>query len=63
MNSLQVKVIGNACIIRYNRGEGSIESILDSYNLSQDNAALVKDQIVGTRPDIPWVNWLCLFIF
>jgi hypothetical protein len=56
MNSLQVKVIGNACIIRYNRGEGSIESILDSYNLSQDNAALVKDQIVGTRPDIPWVN-------
>lgn len=55
--SYKVKTIGNACIIRYNRGEAAdLKTILD-VNYSAISAAdrqSVVDYVATIRPDIPY---------
>lgn len=48
----KVRIIANACITRYDRGEGDIVAVVDSYSLSEENKNLVLAQIYAYRPDI-----------
>lgn len=60
MNTLQVKIVGNACITRYNAGEAPTlsEIITQNYDAlntperSEDREAVVA-YVVSKRPDIP----------
>ena len=52
----KVRVFANACITRYDRGEKDIQAILDSYNLTEENANLIKAEIMSKRPEIEWVK-------
>ena len=52
----KVRIFANACITRYTRGETDIQAVLDSYNLSEENANLVKAEIISKRPDIEWIE-------
>ena len=48
----KIRVIGNACITRYERGEKDIYAVVNSYTLTEENKALVIKHISSTRPDI-----------
>lgn len=50
----KVRVFANACITRYTRGESDIRAVLASYGLDEDNANLIKAEIMSKRPDIEW---------
>jgi len=52
----KVRVFANACITRYTRGETNIQEVLNSYNLSEENANLVKAEIISKRSDIEWIQ-------
>jgi len=52
----KVRVFANACITRYTRGETDIQEVLNSYNLSEENANLIKAEIMSKRPDIEWIE-------
>lgn len=52
MTDYRVRILANACITRYDRGEGTIDEILASYNLVSSDATLVKACIMAKRPDI-----------
>jgi hypothetical protein len=48
----KVRIMANACITRYDSGEGPMSEIIASYNLSTEDTNLVKAQIIAFRPDI-----------
>lgn len=48
----KVRVIANACITRYDRGEPDIMAIVNSYTLTDENKTLVLAQIYAYRQDI-----------
>jgi hypothetical protein len=52
MAAYKIRIIANACITRYNNGEGDIVTIVDSYNLSVEDKQLVLAEIYAKRPDI-----------
>lgn len=52
----KVRVIANACITRYTRGETDIQTVLDSYKLSEENANLIKVEVMSMRQDIEWIE-------
>lgn len=53
MSSPKIRVIGNACITRYNNGEGTIWDIINSYTaLTDDEKQEVYNYIISIRPDI-----------
>ncbi|MFC3800014.1 hypothetical protein [Cohnella sp. GCM10012308] len=52
MAMYKVRIIANACITRYDGGERNLLDIVNSYNLSTDDATLVKTEIATKRPDI-----------
>ena len=52
LKDYQIRVLANACITRYDRGEKDIIAIINSYNLTDDNKTLVLAQIYAYRPDI-----------
>jgi len=52
----KVRVFANACITRYERGEEDIQKVLDSYNLDEANANLIKAEIMSKRPNIQWIE-------
>jgi len=52
----KVRVIANACITRYTRGETDIKVVLESYNLLEENSNLVRADIISKRLDIEWVE-------
>lgn len=52
----KIRIIANACITRYTRGETDIQEVLDSYNLSEENGYLVKVEIMSNDTDIEWVE-------
>lgn len=52
MPMYKIRIIANACITRYNNGEGDIITIVDSYNLTQEDRDLVLAEIYAKRPDI-----------
>lgn len=48
----KVRIIANACITRYDRGETDIIAVVDSYNLTAEDKDLVLARIDSIRPDI-----------
>jgi hypothetical protein len=52
MSDAKVRLIGNAAITRYDRGEGTITAILDSYNLIPADRQRVEDYIKTKRPEL-----------
>ena len=53
MAAYNVRIIARAVVIRYNAGETDVSAVLDSYNLSEEDRALVLAQIAATDPEIP----------
>lgn len=52
LKDYQIRVIANACITRYDRGEKDIVAIVNDYNLTDENKNLVLAQIYAFRSDI-----------
>jgi len=55
--SLKIKIIGNACIIRYNNGEQpTLKAIIDTNyaGLTQPERTVVISYVGDVRPDIPY---------
>ena len=52
LETYKIRVIANACITRFTKGEGTIKEILGSYNLSEENETLVLERIYSLRPDL-----------
>ncbi|WP_239613960.1 hypothetical protein [Cohnella mopanensis] len=52
MAMYKIRIISNACITRYNSGEGAVNTIVSSYNMAQDDHDLVLAEIYAKRPDI-----------
>lgn len=52
LKDYQIRVIANACITRYERGETDIVDVVNSYNLTDENINLVLAQIYAFRSDI-----------
>ncbi|NUU61280.1 hypothetical protein [Paenibacillus agri] len=54
----KIRLMANACITRFDRGERPIEDVIHSYNMQVDNEQLVREQIVEKRPDISFTETL-----
>lgn len=52
MAQYKIRIIANACLTKYDAGEGNIESIVDSYNLATDDRTLVLAEIYAKRPEL-----------
>jgi hypothetical protein len=52
MSDANVRVIGNAAITQYDRGEGTITAILDSRNLISKDRKRVEKVIKDKRPEL-----------
>lgn len=52
MPAYKIRIIANACITRYNDGDGDIVTIVDSYNMATDDRSLVLAEIYTKRPDL-----------
>lgn len=52
MAAYKIRIIASACLTRYDAGEGDIETIVDSYNLSEEDRPLVLAQIYAKRPEL-----------
>lgn len=52
MAAYKIRIIANACLTRYDSGEGQIETIVDSYNLTVEDRDLVLAQIYAKRPEL-----------
>ncbi|MFS0841179.1 hypothetical protein [Paenibacillus sp. 1P03SA] len=48
----KIRIIANACITRYNNGEGGIMVVVDSYNLANEDREGVLAYVYSKRPDI-----------
>lgn len=48
----KVRIMANACITRYDGGERTMSNIVSNYNLTEEDANLVKAEIISKRPDI-----------
>ncbi|WP_172455529.1 hypothetical protein [Paenibacillus sp. BIHB 4019] len=51
MPDYKVRVMTNACITRYDKGERGIADIVDSYGLPSADAELVLMEIAVKRPE------------
>jgi len=49
----QIRIIANACITRYNNGEGDINTIVDRYTLEPEDREAVMTEIRLRLPDLP----------
>ena len=48
----KIRIIANACITRWERGERTMTDIVTSYNMAEDDKVLVVAEITAKRPDI-----------
>jgi hypothetical protein len=48
----KVRIMANACITRYDSGERTMNDIVTSYNMSEEDTNLIKAEIIAKRPDI-----------
>lgn len=48
----KIRIIANACITRYDRGERTMNDIVNSYNLAEEDRTLVVAEIVSKRPNV-----------
>lgn len=53
MADYKVRIIARAVVIRYQAGENDLPGILNSYNLSAEDRALVAAQVAAMAPEIP----------
>lgn len=56
LTAAKIRLMANACITRYDRGEGTIDDIISSYNMQPDHEILVKAQITEKRPDLSFAE-------
>ena len=52
MPMYKIRIIANACITRYDRGERTMNDIISSYPMAEEDKALVIAEITAKRPDI-----------
>lgn len=52
MPMYKIRIIANACITRYDRGERTMNNIVSSYNLTEEDKSLVIAEITAKRTDI-----------
>ncbi|WP_127491314.1 MULTISPECIES: hypothetical protein [Paenibacillus] len=52
MADYKIRVIANACITRYERGENDMNEIINSYNLDSVDQGAVLAYVYAKRPDI-----------
>lgn len=49
----KIRILANACITRYDRGERTMNDIIDSYsNATEEDKNLVKAEIISKKSDI-----------
>ena len=48
----KIRILANACVTRYERGEKDIVEVVKSYNMGEENEVLVYAYIFVIRPDI-----------
>ncbi|MGG1597600.1 hypothetical protein [Paenibacillus naphthalenovorans] len=56
MFPLRIRIVGNACITKYNNGDGATLNEIIEANfpaLSDADKQLVRDYVASIRPDIP----------
>jgi hypothetical protein len=56
LTAAKIRLMANACITRFDRGERPIEDVIASYSMQADNEKLVREQIMERRPDIPFID-------
>lgn len=52
MPMYKIRIIANACITRHERGERSMNDIIEGYNMEADDKALVTAEIISKRPNL-----------
>lgn len=52
MPMYKIRIVANACITRYERGERTMNNIVSSYNLVEEDKLLVVAEIAAKRTDI-----------
>lgn len=52
MAAYKIRIFANACITRYDAGEGDISTIITSYGLTEADAQAVTAEVYLKRPDI-----------
>lgn len=52
MAQFKIRIIGNACLTRYDGGETPIDDVVSAYNLAEEDENLVWAHIYSKRPDL-----------
>ena len=52
MEMYKIRVIANACITRWERGERTMNDIINNYNMDPDVKVLVTAEIIAKRPTL-----------
>lgn len=52
MADFKIRIVANACIARYDRGETPIQGVVAGYNLAADDEPLVWAHIYSRRPEL-----------
>ena len=52
MEAYKVRVVANACLTRWKRGERSMNDILDGYNMTDSDKAKVVAEITAKNPTL-----------
>lgn len=52
MAMYKIRIIANACITRYERGERSMNDIINSYTMEADDKELVIAEITAKKPEL-----------
>ncbi|OMF54670.1 hypothetical protein BK138_16050 [Paenibacillus rhizosphaerae] len=52
LKDFQVRVVANACITRVNDGEGTIDQVVSSYPMQEDDKEKVLAYAYVLRPDL-----------
>lgn len=48
----KIRILANACITRYERGERTMNDIIDSYVITPEDRDLVVAEIISKQPDL-----------
>lgn len=52
MAQFKIRIIGNACLTRYDGGETPIDEVVSGYNLADVDESLVWAHIYSRRPEL-----------
>lgn len=48
----KVRVVANACITRWERGERSMNDIINGYTMTEEDKVLITAEIISKRPNL-----------